>query len=106
MPIVDGVTATRLIRDFEKEYQPALSEYAQAHGRIPIFAVSASLREDLRDNYAESGFDAWIHKPINFKSLRTLLQAVRENKVGAEVFNERSSLEDWGWLGTNMGKVE
>lgn len=105
MPIVDGLIATSLIRGFEKEYKPALSEHAQAYGRIPIFAVSASLRDDLRDNYTESGFDAWIHKPINFKSLRTLLKAVRENKVGAEAVHERGQ-EEWGWLGKSIEKLE
>lgn len=105
MPIVDGLIATRLIRGFEKEHKPTLSEHAQAYGRIPIFAVSASLREDLRDNYTESGFDAWIHKPINFKSLRTLLKAVHENKVGMEASYEQGSKEEWGWLGASIDKL-
>lgn len=106
MPIIDGVIATRLIRVFEKEYNPALSEHAQAYGRIPIFAVSASLREDLRDNYIDSGFDAWIHKPIDFKALGTLLNAVHDKKVRAEVIYRRGSPEEWGWFTAAIDESE
>ncbi|RYP85735.1 hypothetical protein DL769_000909 [Monosporascus sp. CRB-8-3] len=46
MPIVDGLSSTKIIRAFETSNQCAgLSSLAARHGRIPILAVSASLLE-------------------------------------------------------------
>jgi CheY-like chemotaxis protein len=64
MPIMDGRTAAREIRKLESDLKP------QSHikplgldGRIPIFAVSASLYETDRWNLAEN-FDGWLLKPL------------------------------------------
>jgi CheY-like chemotaxis protein len=73
MPLIDGPTSTKLIRDFEMTASPLLSSRALSHGRIPIFAVSASLEEDRRSGYARGGFDGWILKPHNFRHLDTIV---------------------------------
>jgi CheY-like chemotaxis protein len=77
MPIVDGLTSTKMIRSFEKS-QPdvSLSSRATGNGRIPIFAVSASLLERERQTYISAGFDGWILKPIDFKRLNVLLTGI------------------------------
>jgi CheY-like chemotaxis protein len=59
MPLVDGVEATRMIREFEKQDSPSvrLSPRAAGYGRIPIIAVSASLSEQRVHEYIDVGFD-------------------------------------------------
>ncbi|KAJ5465552.1 hypothetical protein N7530_009339 [Penicillium desertorum] len=74
MPILDGMRATRAVREFEsKTPKEALSDKATRNDRVPIFAVSASLVEKDRDNYVDAGFDGWVMKPINFARLNVLL---------------------------------
>ena len=69
MPIVDGSSATKAIREYELK-QPAQVKWAR--GRIPVFAVSASLMERDRESYVASGFDGWIMKPIDFQRVHVL----------------------------------
>jgi light-regulated signal transduction histidine kinase (bacteriophytochrome)/CheY-like chemotaxis protein len=51
MPLVDGVLSTKMIRAYEGEVQ----QPAGIHRRVPVIAVSASLREDNRFDYVQSG---------------------------------------------------
>ncbi|GME24562.1 hypothetical protein GTA08_BOTSDO01931 [Neofusicoccum parvum] len=85
MPIVDGLTSTKMIRSFEKSH-PAniLSPRASLNGRIPIIAVSASLEESKRQSYIDAGFDAWILKPISFPRLQELMTGIVDPKVREE----------------------
>ena len=82
MPIVDGLTSTKMIRSFEKSHPTRmLSERATLNGRVPIIAVSATLSEKNRDQYIEAGFDAWILKPINFTRLQELLKCIVDSET-------------------------
>ena len=64
MPIMDGRTAAKEIRKLEKRApQPSNINPLRVDGRIPIFAVSASLYESDRTNMAET-FDGWMLKPL------------------------------------------
>ncbi|KAI9712791.1 MAG: Light-sensor Protein kinase [Bogoriella megaspora] len=94
MPIVDGVTSTKMIRSFEK-LTPSheLSARARLNGRIPIIAVSASLIEKDRQSYIDAGFDAWILKPISFPRLTELLQGI----VSYEKRKENVYRDGWEW---------
>ncbi|KAJ5913937.1 hypothetical protein N7504_002820, partial [Penicillium tannophilum] len=67
MPIVDGLSATKMIREYEQQ--------STSH-RTPVFAVSASLIEKDRQVYLDAGFDGWIMKPINFQRVHLLLNGV------------------------------
>lgn len=99
MPIVDGLTSTKLIRAFEKSGDcPGLSTLARSHGRIPIFAVSASLVEKDRLNYTETGFDGWILKPIDFKRLRVVLEGITDDDVREQCLYEPGAWERGGWF--------
>lgn len=51
MPLVDGILSTKMIRRSEKE----LDGLKKTRPRIPIIAVSASLIEDSRFDYLQSG---------------------------------------------------
>ncbi|KAI0394879.1 hsp90-like protein [Xylariaceae sp. FL0594] len=100
MPIVDGLTSTKLIREFERsESRPPLSPLATSHGRIPIFAVSASLVEKDKAIYTEAGFDGWILKPIDFKRLNVLLEGITDDGVREQCLYEPGEWERGGWFG-------
>ncbi|KAJ9298561.1 hypothetical protein DTO271G3_3528 [Paecilomyces variotii] len=99
MPIVDGVNSTKMIREFEsKASGTLLSAVARYNGRIPIFAVSASLVEKDRQMYIDSGFDGWIPKPIDFQRINSLLDGVLKDKVRNSCLYEPGLWEKGGWF--------
>jgi hypothetical protein len=94
MPIIDGMQATELIREFETSTPDIeLSESARLNGRIPIFAVSASLLEKEMDEYIKVGFDGWIMKPIDFKRLNVFGLRDRSVLESTPVYHEHCSNE-------------
>lgn len=99
MPIVDGLTSTEMIRKVEgsPEHQ-GHSALAQSNGRIPIFAVSASLLEREKEKYVGAGFDGWILKPIDFKRLNTLLSGIGDDEVRRSCLYEPGEWERGGWF--------
>ncbi|OTA88263.1 hypothetical protein M434DRAFT_80489 [Hypoxylon sp. CO27-5] len=99
MPIVDGLTSTKMVRAFEKsDNNPQLSPLAATYKRTPIFAVSASLLERERPLYIEAGFDGWILKPIDFKRLNILLDGISNNGIRAECLYVPGEWERGGWF--------
>ena len=98
MPIVDGLTATKMIRSHEKAIGAAALRGAKWSGRIPVFAVSASLKEAERSKYVDAGFDAWILKPIDFHRLNFLLQGITEQESRNECLYEPGKWERGGWF--------
>lgn len=99
MPIVDGLTSTKMIRSFEKTHSShKLSRRAVFNGRVPIIAVSASLVERERQTYIDAGFDAWILKPISFVRLETLLEGIVNFKVREECLYTPGKWEAGGWF--------
>ncbi len=60
MPVMDGLTATKAIRKFE------------GTSNIPIIAVTANGKQ-FYEQAIESGCNTLIDKPINFDSLKPLL---------------------------------
>ncbi|KAJ5515485.1 hypothetical protein N7527_007045 [Penicillium freii] len=95
MPIVDGLGATQMIREYE---QQELANEATPAPRIPIFAVSASLLEENRKMYMDSGFDGWVMKPIDFHRVDRLLGGVRLQWVREEVVYRPGVWEAGGWF--------
>ncbi|KGO74487.1 CheY-like superfamily [Penicillium italicum] len=100
MPILDGMKATRAIREFEsKTPKEALSEKAIRNDRVPVFAVSASLVEKDRDTYVETGFDGWVMKPINFARLNILLSGLCDRSARKAVtYTPDGEWENGGWF--------
>lgn len=99
MPIVDGLTSTKMIRSFEKSHpQGPISPRAALNGRIPIFAVSASLLEREREKYINAGFDGWILKPIDFQRLGVLLSGIVEEKTRESCLYRPGQWEHGGWF--------
>lgn len=99
MPIVDGLTSTKMIRSFEKT-SPAfkLSRRAARNGRVLIFAVSASLLERERQTYIDAGFDGWILKPIDFKRLNTLFLGMIEDETRNSCLYKPGKWEQGGFF--------
>lgn len=99
MPIVDGLTSTKMIRSFEQTPEhPGYSKLASINGRIPIFAVSASLVEHERQTYIDAGFDGWILKPIDFKRLNTLLTGISDEETRQSCLYVPGGWEHGGWF--------
>lgn len=88
-----------MIRSIEKAGEHGkLSAVASNHGRIPIFAVSASLLEREIDMYLASGFDGWILKPIDFKRLEHLLIGIIDDKARDDSVYVTGAWERGGWF--------
>ena len=77
MPVMDGLTATRAIRDWEK---------ANDRRPAPIIALTASALKGDRELCLAAGCTAFLTKPIKQD---VLLHAIRENSVtSAAVAND------------------
>ncbi|KAF8195506.1 hypothetical protein BJ912DRAFT_1021221 [Pholiota molesta] len=101
MPILNGFEATQKIRGFEKKLNAEIVRRPSQvlNGRIPIFAVSASLLEQQRDKLANHGMDGWILKPIDFKRLSVILKGVIDSSQRQnDVYHPGCSWERGGWL--------
>ncbi|CAA7261458.1 unnamed protein product [Cyclocybe aegerita] len=110
MPILDGFEATRRIRDFEEKEikrNTASSVHRLSHtlnGRIPIFAVSASLLEDQREELVHHGVDGWILKPIDFKRFLNILKGVTDpEQRHRDAYRKGCNWEVGGWLQQHPG---
>ena len=100
MPLLNGFEATERIRSMERTREHILSRTShKLNGRIPIFAVSASLFEDQREELFKLGFDGWILKPIDFKRLKIILRGVVDTvQRGKDVYHPSCNWEVGGWL--------
>lgn len=77
MPLVDGDQSTRMIRHYEQE----LEDLQIIRPRVPIIAVSASLTEDKRFNYVQSGYVCLLQSlfpPIHEFGVRQVVEIVIE----------------------------
>lgn len=63
MPVMDGLTATRMIREME----------VQRGGHIPIIAVTAHAMAEDREQCLASGMDDYLSKPIDVEQLFSIL---------------------------------
>lgn len=98
MPIIDGSSATKMIREHELELSSAQSTLAYGNDCIPIFAVSASLVERDRQAYIDSGFVGWIMKPIDFQRVHVLLNGVSSVEARNSCVYRPGMWEQGGWF--------
>ncbi|KAG8767835.1 Light-sensor Protein kinase [Ceratobasidium sp. 428] len=107
MPILDGFGATKAIRQLEAASQaaapagtiPTDRTSMRLNGRIPIFAVSASLREKQREEMHDLGMDGWILKPIGFDRLRVIMKGITDLEQRQRDKYQPGKWEVGGWLG-------
>lgn len=98
MPIMDGGTSATQIRGFESKLKQPIPTRHTTHGRIPIFAVSATLYESRVNEYVDMGFDGWILKPIDFQRLDLMLKATRDPEVRQTLEYMPGRWELGGWF--------
>jgi CheY-like chemotaxis protein len=99
MPIVDGLSSTKMIRSYEKTHAAnILSPRAATNGRVPLFAVSASLVERECQTYIDAGFDGWILKPIDFNRLNTLLTGIVDEETRKSCLYQPGQWERGGFF--------
>lgn len=106
MPLLNGFEAAKAIRVLEKDVlnDPTPPETPvrlskKLNGRIPIFAVSASLFERQRDEMIADGIDGWILKPIEFKRLRDILKGILDPvQRASDLYSPTRNWESGGWL--------
>ncbi|KAL4931452.1 putative sensor histidine kinase/response regulator [Aspergillus undulatus] len=91
MPILDGIDSTKRIRKHE-------TQLANTNHHVPIFAVSATLKEKDAQMYMDLGFDGWILKPVNFDRLNTLLAGIRDEGARNGAVYGPGQWEKGGWF--------
>jgi PAS domain S-box-containing protein len=76
MPEVDGLEATRVIRQAEAAAEPhAGFPQSARHGRLPIFALTAHAFAEDRDRCLAAGMDGYLSKPLRDDKLAIALKA-------------------------------
>lgn len=100
MPIVDGMEATKMIREFEQSSpdNDTLSDKAKSLGRVPVFAVSASLVERDAQKYIDTGFDGYLMKPIDFKRVNSVFSGMQADTVRDALTYVPGNWENGGWF--------
>jgi CheY-like chemotaxis protein len=63
MPEMDGLQASKAIRDIERE----------RGGRIPIIALTANAMKGDRERFLAAGMDEYLSKPIKIKNITEML---------------------------------
>ena len=97
MPFVNGGQATQMIRALEEKRMAAVDN-CNEYGRIPIFAVSATLRAERRAFKVALGFDGWLLKPVPFKRLALLLSGAFDPNARKEGLYNEKEFELGGWF--------
>ncbi len=74
MPVMDGVEATKAIR---------CGEAGEHNKQIPIIALTAHVMAGDKEKFLEAGMDDYASKPVEVKTLRTILsKVIREAREG------------------------
>lgn len=78
MPVMDGLTATRVIRAADGPNR-----------ETPVVVLSASARREDHDAGLEAGADAYLNKPIDFAALARVMNRVGGGRPGVRALAER-----------------
>ena len=78
MPVMDGIEATKLFRQFETEFfEIEENSHLEMH-RLLIVGMSANTDDETRRQALESGMDYFIPKPFAYKDLQILLSGLSD----------------------------
>jgi PAS domain S-box-containing protein len=86
MPELDGLEATRRIRDMERERGV----------RTPIFALTANAMKEDEQRCLDAGMDGYLPKPIEIGRLLQVLERIPRQRARVRVFDARALLEQVG----------
>lgn len=93
---MDGRQSAAAIRKLEETLsEPSTSQ--RVDGRIPIIAVSATLKESERTKLGQH-FDGWMLKPIDFKRMLRILSGISDVERRKEDAYVQGQWEKGGWL--------
>ena len=81
MPVMDGLAATRAIREIEKE---------RGSARIPILALTAHASLQDIERSAEAGCSAHLSKPISKRELLSAIESHRSQPMPSQIPELRS----------------
>jgi two-component system, sensor histidine kinase and response regulator len=84
MPVMDGLTASRAIRELE----------TKRGGHVPIIALTANTENNSAESYLAAGMDVYLRKPFDINVLLQTIEEVMEPVL--EVFNRAELLERVG----------
>ncbi len=86
MPIMDGLEATKKIRDLERAKQATSNQSpsdpaspnrpTESYVSIPIVALTAAVMQGDRERCLEAGMDHYLDKPIVVDQLESVLEAI------------------------------
>jgi CheY-like chemotaxis protein len=94
MPEMDGLTATRLIREREsKEAKPTRGDVGRSIRHVPIVALTAHAMQGDRELCLAAGMDDYLTKPFSLSQLEYMLARWVPKRVasGAEGHTELPS---------------
>lgn len=71
MPVMDGLDATKHIRNFEKE--------SKREKAVTIVALTGLDQADIQSDAIGSGMNSFLMKPVSLKTLAPLIKAAGSN---------------------------
>jgi two-component system sensor histidine kinase/response regulator len=74
MPLVDGLEATRLIRENERRQSSIVNGQSMPSSHIPIVALTANAMSGDRDCCLAAGMDDFLTKPVRKNNLKEALE--------------------------------
>lgn len=99
MPVMDGLTATQVLRKCEAGDHSSVEEYPELaqslHSlrkgtRIPVVAVTANL--DFRETVLQAGMDELILKPFNFEHILSAIKQYCPNQEAGRNVERRKHI--------------
>ena len=72
MPVMDGIEATRIIRDIETQ---------EGRTPVPIIAVTANAMKGDRERFIGAGMDDYLSKPVKRNMLKNALSRVKKQPI-------------------------
>jgi PAS domain S-box-containing protein len=84
MPIVDGIHATKSIREIENDYY-----------KIPIIALTANSIAGDKEKYLSNGMDDYLSKPIDFDKLVNVMKKyLKNNNLTLDYVEKNINIEE------------
>jgi CheY-like chemotaxis protein len=74
MPVMDGFTATVLIRAHEKTTNETLLAAGRPEQRVPIIALTANVMRGYRERCYAAGMDDYLAKPFRTHELQAIIE--------------------------------
>ena len=74
MPIMDGIEATRRIREIEEAPTDTRPICDQTRARLPIIALTAHALGEVRDKCLQAGMDDFLVKPFDDRQMAEMLR--------------------------------